>query len=109
MGFLSRLRSRSISPSAAASDEGLLLVDVRTPDEFRSGHAPSARNVPLDGLERHLGEIAAAERPVAFVCRSGARSATAARLARTAGVEARNVSGGMLGWSRAGLPVEQGD
>jgi rhodanese-related sulfurtransferase len=42
---------------------------------------------------------------VAFVCRSGARSARATRAAAKAGLDAVNVSGGVIAWTRAGLPL----
>jgi rhodanese-related sulfurtransferase len=109
MGLLSRLRGAgALEPAEAAAgaeDGTLLLVDVREDVEFRAGHAPTARNVPLGALADGLDELAAAGTPVAFVCRSGARSAQATRQARAAGVEARNVRGGMIAWKRAGLPV----
>lgn len=57
----------------------------------------------------NLDRLAAAGKPVAFVCRSGSRSAMATRQARQAGIDAHNVSGGMLAWERQGLPVESGD
>ena len=109
MSLLSRLRARRLSPADAAADARLVLVDVRDPHEYREGHAPAARNVPLNSLERQLGELAAIDAPIAFVCQSGMRSGVAVRAARRAGVEARNVAGGMLAWNRAGLPVAQGD
>ncbi len=111
--FLSRLRRAddNLDPAAAASgaaDGTLLLVDVREPDEFRQLRAPGAQPVPLGQLTAHLGPLAAAGKPVAFVCRSGSRSAMATRQARQAGIDAHNVTGGMLAWERQGLPVESG-
>lgn len=112
--FLSRMRrsDADLDPAAAAagSAEGaLLLVDVREPDEFRQLHAPSAQPVPLGRLAAQLGRLGDAGKPVAFVCRSGSRSAMATRQARQAGIDAHNVTGGMLAWERQGLPVEAGD
>lgn len=111
--FLSRMRRSNddLDPAAAAagSAEGrLLLVDVREPDEFRQVRAPGAQPVPLGQLGAALQRLGAAGKPVAFVCRSGSRSAMATRQARQAGVDAHNVSGGMLAWERQGLPVESG-
>jgi rhodanese-related sulfurtransferase len=63
----------------AAVARGALLLDVRTPGEFASGHLPGAVNVPIDALEAEAGEIAAG-REVVVYCRSGRRSAMAARL-----------------------------
>ena len=108
MSLLSLLRSRRLAPAVAAADPTLLLVDVRSPDEYRSGHAPTAINVPLGGLERRLAELASGDRTIAFICQSGTRSAMAVRAARRTGIEARNVSGGMHAWRRARLPIETG-
>ena len=111
--FLSRMRRSAddLDPAAAAagSAEGrLLLIDVREPDEFRQLRAPGAQPVPLGQLAAQLQRLGAAGKPVAFVCRSGSRSAMATRQARQAGIDAHNVSGGMLAWERQGLPVERG-
>lgn len=86
----------------------LLLVDVRERSEWKDGRAAGARHVPLGTLADALPALAASGQPVAFVCRSGARSASACRAAAKAGVEALNVEGGMGAWQRAGLRVERG-
>ncbi|PTL59711.1 rhodanese-like domain-containing protein [Paraconexibacter algicola] len=110
MGFLDRLlgRSAALTPVAAherAAAGELLLVDVREPGEFRSGHAPGARNVPLAGVGAACAQLAADGRDVAFVCKSGMRSGAAVSAARQHGLHAANVRGGMLAWQRAGLPT----
>ena len=80
----------------------LLLVDVRESSERARGFAPGSQHVPLGQLEQHLGELPT-DRPVAFICQSGRRSAMAATAARRAGLDAHNVSGGMSAWERQGL------
>lgn len=98
-----------IDPATAAegcASGALVLVDVREGSEFRRSRAPGARHIPLDELGGRLEELAASGKPVAFVCRSGRRSALAARQARRAGIETHNVKGGMLAWERSGLPIE---
>jgi len=94
----------SISPQGA-SREGGLLIDVREPDEFVSGHALGAVNIPLGGVteaELPLGET------VYVICQSGARSARAVQALRERGVRAINVDGGTSAWLRAGLPSAVG-
>jgi rhodanese-related sulfurtransferase len=111
-----RLFNRSASPknldaagaAAGAAARELLLVDVREPAEYRGGHGVDAQLVPLGTLSAELPRLAKAGMPVAFVCRSGGRSGQAVRLAKAAGVEALNVSGGMIAWERAGVPVQTG-
>lgn len=109
MGFLSRLTGAgSLTPAAAAAgaaEGSMVLVDVREAGEFAAGHALHARHVPLAQVPATLGELAADGRTVAFVCQSGARSARATRQARSMGLDARNVRGGMTAWERAGLPT----
>ena len=57
--------------------EGGLLIDVRSPQEFAAGHASGARNIPLQQLEKRLGELGGTETQIGVYCRSGARSGKA--------------------------------
>ena len=69
---------------------GAVLLDVRTPEEYRSGHVPGARNLPLD----RLGELdLPKDRPVFAYCLSGARSAQACGWLKRQGYEATNLGG----------------
>jgi rhodanese-related sulfurtransferase len=100
-------RTQSISPADAATRmrEGeLVVIDVREPGELRAGRIKGARNIPLGQLPGRIGELPGGK-TVAFICQSGARSARATRAAAKAGRNAVNVSGGVVGWSRAGLPL----
>ncbi len=63
---------------------GALIVDVRTPQEFSEGHIEGAINVPVDVLESRLGELGKSEQVVVY-CRSGARSARAAKIVAESG------------------------
>ena len=95
--------------AAACLERGeLWLVDVREPDEWRDGRAPSAELVPLADLAERLPEIAAADRRVAFICHSGVRSAYACLAAEPFGIRAVNVQGGMVAWHAAALPMISG-
>ncbi|HYF28329.1 MAG TPA: rhodanese-like domain-containing protein [Baekduia sp.] len=87
---------------------GSLLVDVRERAEWDAGHARQALHVPLGGVPARLAELEAEAdgRPVVFICRSGARSARAARTAVEGGLrEVRHGGGGMAAWTAAGLPL----
>lgn len=88
--------------AAAAGDERVVLLDVREPDEWAAGHAAGARHVPLGELRPEAIDPGAT---VITVCRSGNRSARAAELLAAAGIEVRNMAGGMLEWARLGLHV----
>lgn len=86
---------------------GALALDVREPDEFAAGHVIGARLIPLGRIGEHLDALPR-DRDVVVVCRSGRRSGEAVRLLRQAGIDrALNMSGGMLAWIEAGLPVEE--
>lgn len=90
----------------------VLLVDVRTRDEWDQGRAARAMHVPLDEVEGRIEEIRdeADERPVAFICRTGNRSAQAASTAAAAGLpEVINIDGGMEAWVEAGLELDPPD
>jgi rhodanese-related sulfurtransferase len=102
--LFNRQKSPSLSPREASTHPDLQIVDVRTLQEWRTGHVPEAKHIPLDELTGHLGELEVS-RPVAFICQSGARSKRAAKIASQAGLDAINVDGGMLAWQRAGLPT----
>ena len=112
MSILSRLRaaggrrSRRAGPHDAADliEGGAVLLDVRERTEFNAGHAPRARNVPLSRLGGSLGGLPE-DRTIVTVCRSGARSAHAARILAREGYDVVNLSGGMFAWARAGMPV----
>ncbi|HEU5315449.1 MAG TPA: rhodanese-like domain-containing protein [Chloroflexota bacterium] len=95
------------SEAHARAQRGALLVDVREPDEWRSGHAAGARHIPLGQLTRRLAELPE-DRELIMVCRSGNRSGMAVGQLRRAGyTQVRNLRGGMVAWQRAGLPIER--
>jgi len=100
-----RLRQWPTDPGACC------LLDVRTPEEFTGelGHIAGARNVPLAELGRRLDELGDfMERPVAILCRTDRRSATAAAILTRAGfADVHVVHGGMTRWNAAGFPVER--
>lgn len=89
--------------------EGLVILDVRTPQEYRQGHLAGARNMDFfgAGFEREA-EALPKDAPVLLYCKSGRRSAAAAEaLAETGHGRVLNLSGGVEGWKKAGLPLER--
>jgi phage shock protein E len=81
------------------------LIDVRTPEEFVSGHIAGAINIPVDALQSRLSEVAS-DQPVVVYCRSGNRSATASDILAQNGFDTVYDLGGILAWTEAGYPVE---
>lgn len=89
------------------SNDSVQLVDVRTPEEFEEGHIAGARNINVfdsdfvDEAEKALDK----SRPVAVYCRSGKRSADAARELTENGFKVTNLEGGILAWKEEHQPI----
>jgi adenylyltransferase/sulfurtransferase len=81
-----------------ADQEDFALIDVREPHEWEIGRIPGARLIPLGHLRSAMASLDST-REVVVYCRSGARSADAARWLRSAGFRALNLTGGILRWS----------
>lgn len=67
-----------------------LILDVRTIEEFRLGHAKGSKNIPLHELSGKIAELKKQNRPIVACCRTGNRSGAATRILRAAGIEAVN-------------------
>jgi len=78
-------------------EQGALLLDVRTREEFANGHLPGAVNVPVGELAARTRELVSPKRPIVVYCRSGARSASAASQLGHLGVEVHDL-GPMSAW-----------
>jgi rhodanese-related sulfurtransferase len=85
------------------------VLDVREPSEFRGGHIPNARNIPLEQIAQKAKDLDKLKtKPVLLNCQTGARSAQAAATLMQAGfTEVYNLSGGMNAWQQANMPVEK--
>lgn len=69
---------------------GSAVVDVRSREEFSSGHVSGSVNIPLPELTSRLDDIRALSRPVILCCASGNRSGQAEQFLRTAGIDCIN-------------------
>lgn len=67
---------------------GAVVVDVRTPGEFQSGHVKGSKNIPLQTLQNSISSLKNKE--VILVCRSGARAASAKNMLGKHGITAYN-------------------
>lgn len=70
--------------------QGAMIVDVRTPGEFNSGHIQGAVNIPLDTIKGRIAELKKKNKPVITCCRSGSRSGMAKNILSSAGIECYN-------------------
>lgn len=90
-----------------ATKKNVLVVDVRTPGEYRQARLKGALLIPVGELERRLGEIPR-NRPVLVYCTVGSRSGHAAGILAGKGYgEVYNLADGIVGWYQRGLPIEQ--
>ncbi|MGH3385685.1 MAG: rhodanese-like domain-containing protein [Nocardioidaceae bacterium] len=81
--------------------DSLLVLDVREPHEWQSGHIAGAHHIPLGDLPARLDEVPA-EIQVLCVCHVGGRSAQATMYLNQHGREAVNLAGGMDAWVASG-------
>lgn len=103
------LAATDVDELLAAPPSGLVVLDVRTPEEVAAGHLPGQRNIDfydadfatqLDGLDKDV--------PYLVYCRSGNRSGTAVQQMRELGFTTiYELEGGVLAWEQAGLTLER--
>lgn len=104
----------SVSPSEAFSlisgqAQAYILVDVRSPAEFKTIHAETAVNIPLELVTAAESLAQMKGKRVLCICKSGMRSEKAAKLLAGVGVsDAINVEGGTVAWDECNLPVVKG-
>ncbi len=101
---------RNIDPANATrliNQENALILDVRPEAEFRQGHIVNALNLPAAGLDNRIDSLNKyRQRPVVAVCRSGQASIKAASALVAKGFEnVYSLSGGILAWEGASLPL----
>ena len=115
MGFLANVFGKATGTSEAVAvaeaqrrqQAGAVIVDVREPEEWHEGHVAGAKHIPLGALATRLSELPR-DKEILTMCRSGNRSARAQALLQGQGfAPVRNVSGGIVAWERAGLPVQR--
>ncbi len=65
--------------------QGWVLLDVRTPEEYRQGHPEPARNIPVQELTKRVTEVGPPQTKVVVYCQAGSRSAMAVQILRAHG------------------------
>jgi len=108
IGLVTGAKIEDLSPRQVAGSRGLVVIDVRRPEEFGDelGHIKDASLITLGpDFEEKLSHLPRT-RAYLFVCRRGGRSARAARIAQMAGFSRiYNMAGGMMRWNDDGLPA----
>ncbi|HED15170.1 MAG TPA: rhodanese-like domain-containing protein [Gammaproteobacteria bacterium] len=92
-----------------ASDENPQLIDVSEAKEYKKGHIPSSKNVPLSGLDDALPKLGKFKnKPVVITCQTGTRSNRAAsKLTRQEFSQVYILEGGLAAWEKENMPVER--
>jgi rhodanese-related sulfurtransferase len=70
--------------------KGAIVIDVRSPAEYRSGHVPGSINIALEQIGAIIGSLKQKNKPLIMVCRSGTRSNMATGMLKKAGLEVYN-------------------
>ncbi len=100
MGFFDIFRGHDINQGVEEyrSTPDVVLLDVRTVDEYRSGHIAGSMNIPLGNLNQVTGKVNDKDTPIFVHCFSGARSRQAeTQLARLGYTNVKNI-GGISAW-----------
>jgi len=103
--------SATASQEKIQQGEKILLLDVRTEKEFRGGHIPNSVNMPMKLLQSELENNPEdfkkryQNHTILNICLSDARATTTARWLQAEGLNVKVLSGGMVAWNRAALPV----
>ena len=111
------IRECSVMEARDCATTHTLLVDIREPAEFQRGHIPGAVHLPRGLLEFEIHGLvqrmmseqvdSPEHQPIVLYCGTGGRSALAAETLATMGYRnVRSMSGGIVAWAQARLPVD---
>ena len=101
MGFFNFLKDPDINQGVKeySTTDGAVLLDVRTPDEYRQGHIPGSKNIPLQSIDKVADMIEGKATPIFVHCLSGARSRQAAAVLQQMGYSNVNNIGGISAYT----------
>jgi rhodanese-related sulfurtransferase len=88
-GFIKKLFGEPVDFKQLVS-EGALIIDVRSPAEFKSGHIKGSTNIPVDKIKNKTLDLQSKGKAIITVCRSGSRSGMAKSILTSAGIKAYN-------------------
>lgn len=92
MSLLKKLFGGTSVNFAELVKQGAVIVDVRTPAEYKGGHIKGSVNIPLQSLQANLGKIPK-NKTIITCCASGMRSGSAKSILKSAGYEVHNGGG----------------
>jgi rhodanese-related sulfurtransferase len=71
-------------------EEGAIIIDVRTPQEYNEGHIANSLNIPVQQIEARISTIKKKGKPVILCCKSGGRAGTAKAVLQRNGIKCMN-------------------
>ena len=92
MSFLASLKNKLFGPPVDYKElikNGAIIIDVRSPQEFKLGHANKSKNIPLPELKTKIKTLK--DKEVILVCKSGARAGMAKSILKKEGILAHNL------------------
>jgi len=88
------------------NDQNITLLDVRTIEEFKTGHLRDAKLIPLGKLEENLNKLKNdKDEKIIVYCRTGSRSIAASRILEKHGFVPLNVKSGIIGLIDSGAEI----
>ena len=105
-GELAPLSQDAVLALPKSGDAAPFVLDVRTPEEFVSGHVPGAVNIPYDQIAARLAEVPK-DKDVVLYCRSGRRAGMAGEvLAENGYTRLQHLQGDIVAWQEQQRPLE---
>ncbi|MBE9561147.1 MAG: rhodanese-like domain-containing protein [Proteobacteria bacterium] len=104
-------RGSYLSPSKAIrlmnNNNDILILDIRTEADYKSGHINGAKNVPLNSFATSINSLSGNKNePVLLYCNSGNTVTRAIKMLKKAGFEqVNNLEGGIAAWKEANMPL----
>ncbi len=101
------IEPKALNDRIAWADRSLVVLDVRTPEEFAAGHVPGAINIPHTDLAARIAELEGArERDIVIYCRTGKRATEALGVLEKSGFKRLlHLEGDYTRWSEEQRPV----
>jgi phage shock protein E len=108
-GEATLIAPEALQARIAKKDASLVVLDVRTPEEFAAGHVPGARNIPHDQLDSRLNELLGIkDKEIVLYCRSGRRTALAVDTLKANGFnKLLHLDGDMQKWTADNRATEK--
>ncbi len=87
--------------------DAVKIYDLRDHADYKKGHIPEAISLPFTELTNHIESLKNANKTLLFYCQNGMRSHQALSQLAKAGIEAKQLNGGLAAWLTANLPTQK--